>query len=150
MPAYIELKGVTAILMVVTYQLILAIAFLVGGLPGRLLCKGVSKFFKYTPKYFDELSGARCYPYFYLFKNKIQGLLDKQKNFLYRYTPSAPVVYVYGKRKPFQFSGEKWTNYLLEHQGCEIHGLDCNHWIMNKFGLFLTDLITRRLKSIRK
>jgi hypothetical protein len=148
-PAYTELKGILAKIMVVVYQMILALAFLVGGLPGRLLCKGVSKFFKYTPKYFDELSGARCYPYFYLWKNMFQGVLDKQKLFLYRYTPSAPVVYVYGKRKPFQFAGDKWTNYLMEHEGCEIHGMDSGHWIMNKFGLFLTDLVTRRLKGIK-
>ena len=135
--------------MVIVYQWILIFAFLIGRLPGRLLCKGVSKFFKYTPKYFDELSGARCYPYFYLWKNMIQGIFDRRKIFLYHYSPSVPVVYVYGKKKPFQFAGEKWNNYLMEHDRCESHGVDCNHWIMNKYNVFLVDLITRRLKALR-
>jgi hypothetical protein len=91
--------------MVLAYQIILIVAFIIGGLPGRLLCKGVSKFFKHTPKYFDELSGARCYPYFYLYKNMITSLFNKKKLFLRHYVPSAPVVYVYGKKKPFQFAG---------------------------------------------
>lgn len=46
----------------------------------------------------------------------IQSIFNKQKRFLYRYVPSAPVVYVYGKKKPFQFGGEKWSNYLLESE----------------------------------
>jgi hypothetical protein len=117
-PAYTQIQGIAGKLMALAYQLILLTAFLIGGWPGRLLCKGVSKFFKHIPKYFDELSGARCYPYFYLYKNLIAGLLNKKKLFLYRYVPSAPVVYVFGKKKPFQFAGDKWTNYLLESERC--------------------------------
>jgi hypothetical protein len=52
-------------------------AFIIGGYFGKLICKGISKFFGHTPKYFDELSGARCYPYFYFYKNKIQGIFNK-------------------------------------------------------------------------
>jgi hypothetical protein len=140
--------GIAAKLMVLVYQFILITAFILGGAPGRFLCKGVSKFFKYNPKYFNELSGARCYPYFYLYKNMIQGLFNKNKLFLKGYTPSAPVVYVYGTKKPFQFAGNRWTNYLLENAKCENHGLDSGHWIMNKFGTFLTELIVRRLKAL--
>jgi hypothetical protein len=103
-------------LRVLVYQMILVIAFLIGGFPGKLLCKGVSKFFRYTPKYMDELSGARCYPYFYFYKHMLLGIFDKNKRLLYKYTPSAPVVYIYGKKKAFQFGGEKWTNFLLEHE----------------------------------
>ena len=81
---------------------------MIGGKIGKFMCQGVSKFFKYTPKYFDELSGSRCYPYFYMWKNVITSIFNKRNSFLYRYVPSVPVVYLYAKKKPFQFGGKKW------------------------------------------
>ena len=113
MPAYAEVQSITAKLMVVAYQWILVSAFLIGGRPGEWICKGVSKFMKHKPKYFEELSGSRCYPYYYMWKNIFSSIFNKKKLFLYRYVPSAPVVYLYGKKKPFQFAGDKWKNYLL-------------------------------------
>lgn len=70
------------------------------------------KFMKYKPKYIGDISGARNYPYYYLYKNKIKSLFDKKKTFLYKYTPSVPIVYLYATKKPFQFHGDKWINFL--------------------------------------
>ena len=96
-PAYGEINGIKAKFMVIFYQWALIIAFVIGGLPGKLICQAISRFFaRYQPKYFDELSGARCYPYYYLWKNMLSSILDKNKMFLYRYRPSAPIAYVYG------------------------------------------------------
>jgi hypothetical protein len=52
-PPYVELKKISSKLFALTYQLILIIAFLIGGVPGSFLCKGMAKFMKYQPKYFD-------------------------------------------------------------------------------------------------
>jgi hypothetical protein len=69
----------------------------------------------------------------------------KKRNELSRpYVPSAPVVYLYASKKPFQFAGEKWNNYLMENARCENHAMDSGHWIMNKHGRFITDLVLRR------
>ena len=149
-PAYVEVQSITAKLMVLAYQWVLISAFLLGGRAGEWICKGVCKWAKHQPKYFNELSGARCYPYFYMWKNLFQSIFNKRNLFLYKYVPSAPVVYLYGKKKPFQFAGDKWNNYILEHERCELHGMESGHWIMNSCGSFLTDLITRRIKEIRK
>ena len=130
--------------------MLLLVSFLIGGRTGKFICQGVSKFMKHKPTYFDEISGARCYPYFYIWKNMITSTFDKKKLFLSNYIPSAPVVYLYGKNKPFQFAGNKWNNYILEHEHCELHGLDTGHWIMRSHNAFLTDLILRRLKSLKK
>jgi hypothetical protein len=94
------------------------------------------------------MDGSRNYPYFYFYKNKISGLWDKSSLFLYRYRPSVPVVYLYGKKKPVSFHGRRWENYLLENEKCEIQGFDCGHWIMNKYGQAIVDIIVRRLKNI--
>lgn len=37
-------------------------------------------------------------------------------------------------------------NYLKENEGCEAHGVDTGHWIMNKYASFLTELIRKRMK----
>jgi hypothetical protein len=97
--------------------------FLLGGWPGKLLTQGMCKFMKYQPKYLKEINGARNYPYYYLYRNKVLSLLDKKRGFLYQYRPSVPIVYIYGTKKPFQFHGDKWTHYLREHDKCEMHGL---------------------------
>ncbi len=60
---------------------------------------------KYDPKYKGEITASRNYPYFYLYKNKITSIFDKKKNFLYRYIPSVPVVYLYALKKPAMFHG---------------------------------------------
>jgi len=148
--AWVEVRSITAKLMVLAYQWTLAVAFLLNGKIGKFLCQGVSKFFKYRPPHFDELTGARCYPYFYLWRNMLTSILNKRKLFLYGYKPSVPVVFLYGKKKPFQFSSRKWENYLLEHERCEIHGVESGHWIMKEATDFLRNLIVRRLKDLKR
>jgi hypothetical protein len=71
------LKSIKAILFVLTYQLLLVTAFILGGWPGKLITQGVAKFMKYEPKYFKEINGSRNYPYYYLYRNKIVGLFNK-------------------------------------------------------------------------
>ena len=91
--------------MVVTYQLYLVIAFLIGGPIGKTMTQAFAKFSKHNPPYFEQVNANRNYPYYYYWKNKIKGLISKQNLFLYGYKPSVPVVYLYGKNKPFQFHG---------------------------------------------
>ena len=117
--------------MVLIYQWLLVSAFLIGGRIGEWISKGFSKLMKHKPKYFDELSGARCYPYYYIWRNMLTSMFNKKKLYLSSYVPSAPVVYLYGKKTSFKTVGDKWKNYLLEHERCESHGLECEHWIMN-------------------
>ena len=84
------------VLYVLIYQMILIIAFLVRGLPGRKITQLLSIFMWHQPKYLWDISGAQKYPYYYLYRNKIISLFDKSKAYLRKYRPSVPVVYVYG------------------------------------------------------
>ena len=52
-----------------------------------------------------------------------QSILDKKKLILDNYVPSTPVAFIYGKRALFLLTGDKWKNYLLEHEHCELHGV---------------------------
>lgn len=85
----------------------LLFAFFIGGFIGKKMTQFYAKFAgldKNVP-YFKNIDATRNYPYFYLYKLKIQGLFNKDKRLLYRYKPSVPVVYLYGTKKPFQFHG---------------------------------------------
>jgi gamma-glutamylcyclotransferase (GGCT)/AIG2-like uncharacterized protein YtfP len=145
-PAYVTLAGLKPVLYLLAYQMALVVAFLLGGSLGRFITQLVCRVFRYRPKYLKEIDGSRDYPYYYLYRNKIISLFNKSKGYLYRYRPSVPIVYVYAQKKPFQFHGDKWLNYLRENEGCETHAMETNHWIMNKYASFLTELIRRRLK----
>lgn len=117
-PAYTQLSTLSQVLYVMAYQIYLIVAFLIGGPIGRIMTQTLVKIFKHNPPYADQITAARNYPYFYFHKNKIQTLLNKEKNMLYKYVPSVPVVYLYAKKKPFQFHGEKWLNYLANTPNC--------------------------------
>jgi len=41
-----------------------------------------------------------------------------------------PLLYVYGKRKPFLFHSPEWIAALAARQGCAVHGLATGHWVM--------------------
>lgn len=117
-PAYVELTTISQILFVMVYQLFLVIAFIIGGPIGRFMTQAFTKVNRHNPPYFDQINGSRNYPYFYMFKNKIVSALSKEKGILYRYVPSVPIVYLYAKKKPFQFHGNRWLNYLNETPNC--------------------------------
>lgn len=95
--------------MIVAYQVFLIVAFIIGGPIGRIMTQRTSAFFKHKPRYFDRISSAQNYPYYYMWKNTVLSALKMRQKFLTRYRPSVPTVYLYGKKKPFQFHGPKWV-----------------------------------------
>ena len=148
-PPHPELKGIKPILFVIIYQMYLAIAFLIGGPIGAWMTRKMVTIFQYNPPYFNKINSSQNYPYYYLWKNVVKSIFNKNKRLLNpKYRPSMPIVYLYAEIKPFQFHGPKWTKWINENKerGCEIHGLQYNHWIMKKFPKFVTELIVRKLK----
>ena len=94
--------------MVVTYQIYLILAFLIGSFFGKFMTQKAMKFFKHNPPYASQVNSYQNYPYYYLWRNKFLSALRLKKSYLSNYQPSAPVLYLYGAYKPFQFHGEKW------------------------------------------
>lgn len=43
-----------------------------------------------------------------------------------------PLLFLYGKRKPFMFHSERWLNQLDAAPGCETLGLEAGHWLMRQ------------------
>lgn len=107
-PGIAEVRGFKAILFVLIYQLFLASAFLVGGPIGRIMTQKLVKIFQYSPPYFNNISSAQNYPYYYMWRNMILSGLKLRPRYLKGYRPSVPVVYLYAQKKLFQFHGPKW------------------------------------------
>jgi hypothetical protein len=127
----------------------LTVAFLVGGKIGKFMTQKMASLFMHNPPYYAAISSAQNYPYYYMWKNKILSGLRLKKPFLKGYRPSSPTVYLYGKKKPFQFHGSKWVSLFegeSKRENWEMHGLEDGHWFMKKYSKFITDLISRRLR----
>ena len=64
------------------------------------------------------------WPYWLRFNGGLDGLRV--------IVPSAemPMLFLYGRRKPFNFHSEVWAKQVAALPGCEVHGLDGGHWVM--------------------
>ncbi|RYX93757.1 MAG: alpha/beta hydrolase [Comamonadaceae bacterium] len=49
-----------------------------------------------------------------------------------RVAPVCPMLYLYGRRKPFQFQSQEWLDRISARPGCEVKGFDTGHWIMQR------------------
>lgn len=69
------------------------------------------------------------YPYFYFWRDM---LIPKYQNHLLKdYKPHCPVLFLYGKSKPFMFHSKKWEQMLSRRADCEVHAIsDAGHWLM--------------------
>jgi pimeloyl-ACP methyl ester carboxylesterase len=47
-----------------------------------------------------------------------------------RIAPHCPMLYLYGRRKPFQFQSKEWLQKMAAQPGCEVQGFDTGHWVM--------------------
>lgn len=116
-------------LMIIAYQWALVFSWMVGGLLpplGNLLSKGVGKIVRVPDRQRDSVRSRFNYPYFYLWLGLL--LPWKRNSLLQRYRPQCPVLYLYGKRKPFQFHSDRWLA-LVEQSGGKVIGLDAGHWL---------------------
>lgn len=116
-PGAVQLKSPKEMFFVAAYQIFLIFAFLIGGPIGKILTQKMATFFKHNPPYINQVNSSQNYPYYYLWKNKILSALKLTQPYLRRYKPSAPVTYLYGANKPFQFHGDKWLKIVEESGG---------------------------------
>lgn len=81
-PGKAEVKGLKPILFVLTYQIYLAVAFLIGGKIGCMMTQKLCTFMKHSPPYYERISGAQNYPYYYLWRNIILSGLKIKPRYL--------------------------------------------------------------------
>ena len=81
-PGKIEKKGLKAVLFTFTYQIYLAIAFLIGGKIGCVMTQKLCALLNHFPPYYQKISGAQNYPYYYIWKNAILGVVKIRQRYL--------------------------------------------------------------------
>jgi pimeloyl-ACP methyl ester carboxylesterase len=42
-----------------------------------------------------------------------------------------PMLYIYGKRKPFMFHSDRWLEKISAYPGSRVEGFDTGHWVMS-------------------
>jgi pimeloyl-ACP methyl ester carboxylesterase len=118
--------GIKARLMIFSYQVWLAAAWRIGGSIGDAMTRAMARIAK-APGKPGTISSRMSYPYYILWAGAHGGYKD---TILFK--PACPMLYVYGKHKPFMFHSQHWLLELATHPGSEVLGIDSGHWVMKE------------------
>lgn len=111
-------------IMMLTYQMWLALAWRIGGRLGDKMTRSMAAALKCKsdPQY---IGAGMNYPY-YITWFKAHGSYAASVPF----APSCPTLFVYGTRKPFMFHSAKWADQLQRKKGNQVMGFATSHWVM--------------------
>ena len=48
------------------------------------------------------------------------------------FEPRCPMLYLYGRRKPFMFHSQAWADRIAATPGNEVQAFDTGHWVMHR------------------
>lgn len=118
---HVAALGVKAKLMVATYQLWLALAWNLGGAVGDWMTRRMASLM-HSPGAPSTIGSWMNYPYHVQWT---RGYPHKP------FAPKVPMLFVYGKRKPFMFHSQAWCTTLAGRPHKEVHALRSSHWVSN-------------------
>lgn len=113
-----------AMLGVVAYQWWLIGAFLLGGPIGDWMTRSLASAMN-APLAGPQVHAGMNYPYRNAWWDLARGRGRAEGLSMW---PEVPILFVYGKKKPFPFHSERWTEWV-EGRGGKVVGLDCDHWV---------------------
>ena len=126
-PELVRSLGLRAKLMVAAYQLWLVLAWRLGRL-------GAAAPADWMTRFMARLAGSRRppqqlgwpmnYPY------DVQWTGSHGGPRVAPVAPACPVLYIYGRRKPFQFQSPQWLARLAGRPGCRVQPFATGHWPM--------------------
>ena len=116
--------GPLAILGIIAYQWWLIGAFVLGGRLGDWMTRSLAGAM-HAPLPRDQINSWMNYPYRNAWQDILSGRAKAQTE---SYWPRVPLLFVYGKQKPFAFHSQKWLDHV-EKNGGKTVGLDCGHWV---------------------
>jgi pimeloyl-ACP methyl ester carboxylesterase len=126
--AHRQALGARPKLMVFGYQIWLALAWVIGahvsGALGDRMTRWMARLLRCPAD--PRLIGAHMnYPYFIQWS----GAHGSYRHAL-RFEPGCPMLYLWGRKKPFQFHSAQWVQALRLRPGCAALELNCGHWLM--------------------
>lgn len=116
--------GRRARLGLVAYQLWLAAAWRIGGPIGDRMARWVARVLR-CPAAPESIHARMGYPYALRWLGAAGGLRG-----LKTFQPQAPMLYIYGERKPFMFHSRAWAERLAARPASRVIGMPTGHWLM--------------------
>ena len=58
---------------------------------------------------------------------------------------ACPLLFIYGRRKPFMFHSPAWEAGVAAQRGCEVIAMDTGHWVMREEPAAVNEAILRWL-----
>lgn len=114
--------GPKAKALVIAYQLWLAAAWRIGGRVGDSMARTMARIAGAPGD--PTLIGAQMgYPYHVQW---VQRGFRQARSF----TPACPMLFIYGRRKPFMFHSSGWAADVAARPGNRVLAFDCGHWVM--------------------
>lgn len=144
-PAYLRSLTLAHKAMILVYQLWLATAWVLGRFVNAALGNGLTRFMARgmrCPAASADIHWAMNFPYAMAWF-ELAGGLQKATPF----TPHCPMLFVYGKSKPFMFHSREWVDSLNARTGSQAVGLPCGHWLMLDRASEFEELLTGWLHS---
>lgn len=106
------------------YQFWLALAYKVGGPTGTWMTRWMARALG-CPADPGRMGWQINYPYAMQWLGTSGGLRQAA-----RFQPACPMLYVYGKRKPFMFHSPQWLETLARGPENRVEALRAGHWLM--------------------
>ncbi len=113
-----------ATLMVLGYQLWLALAWRIGGGAGDRMARWMAGKLR-CPAPAPTIGAQMGYPYAVQWFG-VKGGFGRLPVF----KPTVPMLYIYGQRKPFMFHSQAWLDSVAAVPGNRVLGLPSGHWVM--------------------
>lgn len=114
-----------AVIAVLEYQSILALAFLLGRPAGSLMLRGMLAVWQYPRSAEQPVTVDMCHHY----AGFIQEASRTPTTPLVNYTPKVPTLFAYAAHKPFFFHSAVWLERVRASPGGEVAQFECGHWI---------------------
>ena len=121
---------------VFSYQIWLAIAWQIArflGAPGRWLGTRMTRYMAKAlrcPSPLADMHVGMNVPYAMKWFWTLEGL-EGSANVLKTLPTARPMLYIYGKRKPFMFHSDRWLEKIASYPGSRVEGFDTGHWVMS-------------------
>lgn len=124
-PAFARGLSTRAKLMIVAYQIPLALTWYVKGPVGNYVARAIAKFLRCKTEE-STIHAGMSYPYAMRWFGALGGL----KMLAGPTQLECPIFYAYGRHKPFQFQSEEWLQRLSVTAGCKAESFKSSHWVM--------------------
>jgi pimeloyl-ACP methyl ester carboxylesterase len=136
-PAHVASLTVPAKAMMASYQLWLAAAWRLGGSAGDAMTRAMARAIK-APAPPEQIHAGMNYPYDIRWTGSHGSYRERRSVEL-----ASPLLFIYGRRKPFMFHSPAWAAAVAAQRGCEVIAMDAGHWVMQEKAGAVNEAIVR-------